>query len=1320
MFGLVLSWTGVASASELDDPEGPALELTEASALDSRERVLLPPPSAPVAARLQPHPAAARSRALDLPGRLRAPSPAGFSAGALAAPPPSSGQPGQPGQPGGATQPAPVPSGATIPVRPGAATTTPAAPTETEGETEGEAEATLAAEGEAEFELETPTLQRKRTVPPFWLEREYDTHTTKALTFPPLFVHRQPKDGHPEKLFHADLSFTFAYYNKERGKKRWMNPLGLYFGGFSEHKTVWAALPLLMGYRRVGEEFNFGQFPLVWWWGNKYVKNLFVFPLHYQTKEPDRFFGMSALLFWYGNSKLNDDLVDNDRRHFVAAPVFFRFKKGLRTLDVSPLYFGGRNEGTGVTHRTVLPLFHWQSREFGNRKELWTIPWIRRTDAARERSAWAIPPLLTFRTQDRDASLTMVTPLVWGHHDKLVDRKTWASPLVGHIRDPNQRVTWAAPLWLRFADLRNDASLNILAPLAMWRRSPERTAVHTLAFSMWRDRGPDGTPRGGGGGSLPLLTWVHHSPERSRQLVAAGLFWRDANFETPGAERSAWGVGPLVYRSTLGDARATDGSGYARFGAPPLLTFAGRKGTRSYQVVTPMFWHVRDESEDPERQHDTWVVPPLYVQRRAQGFRAGLVPLFVAANDDRQRYTVIPPLLFGHVEDKQAQTSRTVWPLFVRTKTPDSQTIGAGLLAWDVRRELTLDGQSVRHRDSALFPLYYRRQRGDSTLHLSPLGGAKRGPDGNGWVGLLAYGFNNQGAEAGKRGGGLAPLFHHEVRLDGAGQRTGSTDVLFPLYVRDRRPERDLDIWTPLIWRGRIRGDKPRNTLAIAPLYFGQRQPGGVDIDASLVVFYSRDRTRRTHTLVAGPYYHRLTRDKLISGLGPLAYWEDSEKRRLLVVPPLIVSLEDKEARERTTVALPLWFDRVRPSGGRTWMAFPFVVGVHGNHDFVKAGIAFPLFYDIHRLRKNYRFTGVVPLLFRYQKGGFQAQDLPEKRYTLWGSFPLFFYGKDGRPAGEGRRTHSALALYWFDRQRGGEEPGFKFYTLLGGVAHKPGKELAWYAPLVYRKVTNEQATTFLWPIIAYHKGYRKGPDGKPYKDISTTWVLPPLYISRHREDRSWWQSTLLVWQFKRPHQVSTAVLPPLFFLRDAYKERRLHWLLPLYLRDNNMAKGEKWTAVIPGLFVQHRNKKHNNAVQFPLVWHFANDKRRVTVGMPLWYDVRNPNKETETQLVPALYARRATPEKVGHLIGPGLASWRREAEGQPPQLHWRALFWIVGGGNEDGERYLWLFGGKIKLKPKALKPKRSKERKRRKRKRKGEAEVEAGAGAETGANAKP
>ena len=337
-----------------------------------------------------------------------------------------------------------------------------------------------------------------------------------------------------------------------------MNPLVLPFFGGSEHKTVWAAMPLLMGYRRVGEQFNFGQFPLVWWWGNKPRQEPVRVPGPLPQEGPRsavRRVGLPGVVRQQATSTTATS--SNDRRHFVFAPVFFRFQRGLKTIDASPLYFGGKNLATGVTHRTLLPFFHWQTREWGNRKELWTIPWIQRKDEARGHKAWALPPLLTFRDKNRERDLMAVTPLVWRRHDVLRDRTTWVVALAGSLSDPDQRISWVAPVWWRFKDKRTDSALSVLAPLALWRSNPERFALHSLLFSAWRNRGEGLAGQGGGGGSLPLLTWVSHSPLRSRQFVLGGLFWRFDNKDPNAtgavdlaARRHAWGVGPLAYRST--------------------------------------------------------------------------------------------------------------------------------------------------------------------------------------------------------------------------------------------------------------------------------------------------------------------------------------------------------------------------------------------------------------------------------------------------------------------------------------------------------------------------------------------------------------------------------------------------------------------------------------------------------------------------------------------------------------------------------------------------------------------------------------------------
>lgn len=1094
-----------------------------------------------------------------------------------------------------------------------------------------------------------PTLLRKRGVPPFWIDREYDTHRTLAMGLPPLFIHRTPKAGHPEKLLHADLALTFGWYSKADERRRWFNPLALFFGGFSERKTVWGSVIALAGYRRVGEQFNFGQFPLVWWWGTKFVKNFLFIPFHYQQKAPDGYRGISALLFWYGHRNLQDADLSNDKSHFVAAPVFWRFRRGLKQFDISPLYIGGYNKLEGLKYRTLVPFFLWQSREFGNRRELWTLGWVRRTDRARGRSTWAVPLALTFSHQERERSIFSATPLVWRTHNRLRGSRALVVGPFARYSDPRQRATIFAPVWWQLEDRKRGRTTILAFPLAVARRGPSSFYLVTWLGGGGRSE------RGWAAAVPPALTFLGRTEKGTSYQGAAGIFWHVRRPDTP--ERpghDTWVLGPAAYGRK-------DETG-VRVGLPPLLSFFRGGGPKRYQVVTPLFWHVREQT--PQRDRRTLVLTPFYHHRvRAEGgtqLDGGLAPLAFWGSGARYRYGVVPFALFAHVHDVRARQATTISPLFVRSAGPDHRTLGVAALFWDVKR-----GESERH--SVAFPLYYRRQLEGRTLTLTPIGGRLVSPDGVTTV--LGPWVRRRTATRDLRG--VAPLVWVDAHRTDEGPLR--TVVAAPLFIRRRGPAYDLDMWSPLVWRSNVKAGKPRRGLAIVPFYFRQRQPQGVDVDAGLGWFWSRDARRRTHTLIAGPAFHRLSRKAIDTGVAPLYWWHDSETSRRLIALPTIVHVEDKSKDSHTTIAIPLWFDRQRANGRRTWGAFPFVFGGRRLHNFTRFSLAPPGFFDIFRLQRNSRFTGYVPLAFRYQKCGFRAEDDPGCQYTLWGSFPLFLYGKDG----QGRVTHGSLLYYW-DRR----DIGTRLWTPLFGITNWPQKRLAWYAGPVGVRTTNTHRRVFAFPLY-YRRAHR-------LKDQSLTLVAPPLFISRRREDRRFFEAGLLVWQFRQQHKVSTAVVPPVFFHSHAFAQRRLTWLMPLFLRDDNWAKDEAWTAIGPALYVQRRHGKNLDFVQFPLVWHIERGENQGTFGAFLWWDIRAKGKTF--QLVPGAFFRWANRAKATSVVGPGLAWWIKDHD-PAGDLHWRALFGLFGGGHQAGRRYISIFGAKIwrgpAPPPKAKKPRR-------------------------------
>jgi hypothetical protein len=461
----------------------------------------------------------------------------------------------------------------------------------------------------------------------------------------------------------------------------------------------------------------------------------------------------------------------------------------------------------------------------------------------------------------------------------------------------------------------------------------------------------------------------------------------------------------------------------------------------------------------------------------------------------------------------------------------------------------------------------------------------------------------------------------------------------------------------------------------VAPFYFRQRQPGGVDVDAGLGFFWSRDRRRHTHTLVAGPYFHRLSRKALYSGVAPFALWEDSEERRRFYSIFGTFHFQDKREGGHTTIAPPLWFDRQRPNGRRIWAAVPFMAGGRRLYNFTRFGIAAPGFVDFFRIGKNHRFTGWVPFLFRYQKCGFQEDDASSCRYTVWGSAPLFLYGRDG----QGRRTHGLLGLYYADRRPG----GFRLLTLPFGVTWKKDESLSWYVATLGVKTTRTHRRTMFLPFF-WRKAHRT-------EDTSTT-VVPPIFVSRRRQDRRFLSAGLVFWQARQQHKVTTTILPPVFLHAHAWQQRRLTWLLPLFVRDDHKAKDSTFTMVPPLAYVQRRKGKDLDFVQFPLVWHIERGENEGTFGAFLWWDIRV--KKTAVQLVPGVFTRvRKREGGITTVLGPGLAWWRKDGDDR----HVRVLFGAFGGGVENGRRYATVFGAHIDRGPVSPAAKRTTKRQRRK-----------------------
>lgn len=1057
-----------------------------------------------------------------------------------------------------------------------------------------------------------------RSIPPFWFDRQSPTHRTRALALPPLFIHKTPADPNARgPFFHADLSLTFGWYQAKKDRRRYLNPLALFLGSFGKDSASWATLPLLMGYKRYGHHFNFIQFPLIWYWGDKNNKTALALPFFYRQVTPQQKINAILFLAWFGQSGIGDRDRSNDLRFAVAPPFWFKWDNFHRRLRIAPFYLSVDNHAKASRHKTLFPLFHWNQSEQGNRENLWTPLWIRRKDHARALNTWAIPPLLLFKHQSRHRRLRAFTPLVWSFADERRQRRGLILGPAGYVSSPAQSHRWLAPIFWQSHDKRADLRAGFLFPLAYWRRGglqQKSLTLHSPLLSISRSA----THRGMG--VWPLLSWVGRAPDRRDQVVLGGLWWLRKRTRAD-IKQKTMGMGPLWIAQRKGEDKS--------LWLPPLLSAFRYSPTRRLTLLSPLAWHHAKRTGPDQAWQNSYMVGPVFGSfgPKRRGFN--LFPLVFHQRHAKGGYTVIPPLLGGY--RVQGDTRTLIHPLAVWQKSPTRRTLGLGGIFWDI--------QGPQSRKTTLFPLFYREQSPKRSLLATPIGAAWSTEHGRRFLFGPVFGERKQKAGGQSHTTGLFPLW---ARHRGP---KAKVDLIAPLWLSAKTPERELQLITPLIWHTRTFGKLPKRGFALAPLYFRQRQAQGVNIDAFPGFYWSRNGYRKTHTLIAGPFFHRLSRTALHTGIFPLTWWRDSQHQRRLIALPLVFHTQNKRLRTHTTIALPFWFDRQRAPHVRTWLAFPLMIGREYPHSFTRVGLGALGAIDVFSLRKNRRFTGWLPFAFRHQRCGFRADDPPNCRYTVYGSFPLFLYGTNHRD----RFAHGVSLLYYYERNKARR----KFLTLVGGVDHEPQKRLTWYAGPIYRHVTPTRKAFGIAGLFMRH--------GSRVEDKSLTMVLPPLFISRRNKDRRWFEAALLAWQFRSQHKVTTVVLPPIFGHHHAYAERKLSWLAPLYVDDHQIGKQKRLTVIPPALYVRRRKPGRKTTVQFPLWWDFERQEKR-------------------TRVIPGLFFRKDDPIQQTTVLGPGLAWWTVEEDLDPndgiaADRRWRVLLGLFGGGREEGRRFWSILG---------------------------------------------
>lgn len=415
------------------------------------------------------------------------------------------------------------------------------------------------------------------------------------------------------------------------------------------------------------------------------------------------------------------------------------------------------------------------------------------------------------------------------------------------------------------------------------------------------------SPNGFNFGFAPLVFFGRDSSDDSSYQVVPPLLWHFQN-------------GPKDFLLAGIYYDVADGDDFDR-GLPPLY-FAGRERDETYLVAAPpLFWRFTDEIAYTTKT----VVPPFFYNTREHGWSFGMMPLLYFARDRDWDRTMVLPFYFGsrwQEEDKTGEVlgeGRSHYLPFLLTYYRHGPELSQGgstiFYHWyEYKGEFLrmfsplvwLWGNERSAERSVLVPpLFYR---GDSPVSDDTM------------VGLLYWNFHKHHRE---RTFALAPLFGFNRSLyedrwrawvaptfDFGVQPDGYHARLHPLFYRGKDATSDHLVIAPLIWKFT---DEEDDNLVLFPFWWGFND---LQHDASSKVAFPlfwrfEKRWRQKTSTVVFPLWWDFDdgRDENRTVVLPPLFWRDRDKRSTMTGVLNVVWHEGKVKNN------PFW----------TFKLFPFI-----------------------------------------------------------------------------------------------------------------------------------------------------------------------------------------------------------------------------------------------------------------------------------------------------------------------------------------------------------------------------------------------------------
>ncbi len=994
----------------------------------------------------------------------------------------------------------------------------------------------------------------------------------------------------------------------------------------------------------------------------------------------------------------------------ILAPFYFHVwsKVSDTRVVLPPLFVQYSNRQKASTDTFVLNFHHHRSKEAVG-FNIWPFLFVKKY-RGKKGFSFSLLPLVHYSRRGKAWSMYFLLFPPW-YVSKRPGKTTWAVfPFAAGTTTKTRSLTWTLPLnfyWrkghrryylffpLYYGQSSSYRSMSLLLPLYWYHRKGKhyRQFISPLAvyghnrraktWHFWFTAPPIlFLRRPGRSFSMVLPFFAHHrNRHRGRRTLVlpalASYFHR-----SPGVREGM--VGPLHYR---------------------------RDARRSHTVLFPLFWRFTNH----ETQRSVTVAGNVFVRRDPTSYTAGVLPLVYFGKHRHGSHQIFLPLFWNQRNRKHGSVTTQVLNGYYWRRRDN---FGHGFLPlyWFERR---YDAKGYVSSKLGILPLLYHANNRQDRVVLTPLGGYVHDKEAGRKTLVVGNVFWHRSRDS--TAWSVVPLVW---RFAGPG---GKTTVLFPLYWRLRpRGGWKTDLVLPLFALLR----KRQRRLIVAGPFYSYEKPGTRSFGLAPLLFvglgryksyahvfplvwYFKNKRRRTQTLVAGPFIHHRKGSALYGGLVPAVFWHADRKRRRYTVWSGPFFYRQRRDRVFGMLAPLVWVTRRSP---RRWSVTVAPV-VHYRRNHHRHHLWTPLFgFGVDRHRESrYGYVGpvgwsgsprrnaqvVFPLFWRFA-------DRREKSATV--VVPPVYFGRRTRTG----RTDVLPPLFVHRKQ--GPRRSIVLFPLLWSFSNSAAKSRTLVAGPVYYWRRRGTTGGGLLPLIHV----RKGPRGE--RDVTVAplvhvrkrrhslGVFTPLFgfsVNRSRQrsfgyvgpvgwSRTPTRSTQVVfplfWRHSSP-TARTVVVLPLFVGR--YSRRGSGWsvAVPIFYHHYNARRREHSVVVPPGLYVRHGPKRTNVAllplfwhssrpgrsttVAFPLVWDFKRGHRRRTVVFPLFWRFADKHR-VHTVVLNTYYRRDRKKGTYRLLILPLLEVARK----RPGDIKVGVLGGLFGYERIGRNRYLKLFFARIRLKP--------------------------------------